>query len=193
MSWQQKMSERELADLLNRGDPSVMEGLYVRYASYLTGVCSRYIADDQCVKDVLQESFIKIFTQGHTFTYRGEGALKAWITRIVVNESLDYLKELKRRELFTSDMEQLEAPEDTNTNEINIDNVPTEVLFQLIRDLPLGYRTVFNLYVIEGMKHKQIAELLGIQEQTSASQFFRAKAKLAKKIKEYVKLKQESR
>ena len=193
MSDLQKHSERELAEMLQRGDASVLGEVYARYARHLTSVCSRYIIDYEDVRDILQESFIKIFTKGSTFKYREEGSLKAWLRQIVVNESLTFLKKKERQSLVVFD-ESIIIDTSDDSEEINIlPEIPTEVLYQKIRDLPPGYRIVFNLYAIEGKSHKEIAELLGIQEATSASQLSRAKKVLAKRMKEYMNKKQEPR
>ncbi len=193
MNKKQIKSEYELAESLRRGDASAMGEIYTRYANYLTGVCSRYIAEDEDVRDVLQESFIKIFTKISSFIFQGEGSLRAWITQVVVNESLLHLRNQKRHGMIVFDGERVEDKEDDPPEETDIGGIPTDVLWQMIRELPPGYRAVFNLYVIEGKRHKEIANLLGIQEQTSASQLLRAKRLLAKQINEYRILKQEPR
>lgn len=194
MSDLQKHSERKLAEMLQRGDASVVGELYVRYARHLTGVCSRYIIDCEDVKDVLQESFIKIFTKGSSFKYREEGSLKAWLRQIVVNESLVFLKKQGRQGLVVFDDKLITDISEDPEEDVNVlPNIPTDVLYQMIRALPPGNRIVFNLYAIEGRTHKEIAKLLGIQEMTSFSQLSRAKRMLAKKIKDYVTKKQEPR
>ena len=170
-----------------------MGEIYTRYANYLTGVCSRYIAEDEDVRDVLQESFIKIFTKISSFNFQGEGSLKAWITQVVVNESLLHLRNKKRHGMVVIDGDRVEDQLDDSPPDTDVGGIPTEVLWQMIRELPPGYRAVFNLYVIEGKRHKEIANLLGIQEETSASQLLRAKRLLAKQINEYRTLKQEPR
>ena len=193
MNKKQIKSEYELAESLRRGDASAMGDIYTRYANYLTGVCSRYIAEDEDVRDVLQESFIKIFTKISSFIFQGEGSLKAWITQVVVNESLLHLRNQKRHGMIVFDGDRVEDKQDDPPEETEIGGISTDVLWQMIRELPPGYRAVFNLYVIEGKRHKEIANLLGIQEQTSASQLLRAKRLLAKQINEYRTLKQEPR
>ena len=90
-------NERELIDRLRRGDVSAMEEVYTCYADYLTYICSRYIIDDEDIRDVLQESFIKIFTKANIFHYEGENSLKAWVTQVTVNEALQYLRNQKRK------------------------------------------------------------------------------------------------
>ena len=186
-------SERELVDRLRRGDASAMGEVYACYANYLTAVCSRYIIDDEDIRDVLQESFIKIFTKADTFHYEGEGSLKAWVTQVTVNEALQHLRNQKRKGMVGYDDERIEDKAELTDEAPPINDIPTEVLMEMIRNLPPGYRTVFNLYVIEGKRHKEIAELLGIQEQTSASQLMRARRLLAMWIKEYNTHKQETR
>ena len=186
-------SERELVDRLRRGDASAMGEVYACFANYLTAVCSRYIIDDEDIRDVLQESFIKIFTKADTFHYEGEGSLKAWVTQVTVNEALQHLRNQKRKGMVGFDDERIEDKAELTDEAPPINDIPTEVLMEMIRNLPPGYRTVFNLYVIEGKRHKEIAELLGIQEQTSASQLMRARRLLAMWIKEYNTHKQETR
>lgn len=186
-------SERELVDRLRRGDASAMGEVYACFANYLTAVCSRYIIEDEDIRDVLQESFIKIFTKADSFHYKGEGSLKAWVTQVTVNEALQHLRNQKRKGMVGFDDERIEDKAELTDETPPINDIPTEVLMEMIRNLPPGYRTVFNLYVIEGKRHKEIAELLGIQEQTSASQLMRARRLLAMWIKEYNTHKQETR
>ena len=158
-----------------------MRKLYERYVGYLTAVCSRYVVDRAEVKDILQEAFIKIFKGLDTFDYRGEGSVKAWATRIVVNDSLKALKASSRLS-FVEDLP--DAPEEDAPG---LPQVPAAVVQEMIKALPDGYRTVFNLFVFEKKSHREIASLLGIKEDSSASQFFRARAMLAKNIKAYLK------
>jgi len=158
-----------------------MKMLYDRYAGYLAAVCARYIPDDDDVKDVLQDAFIKIFQSMDRFSWRGEGSLKAWMTRIVVNDSLKALRRKKPLPLLDSLPEPAEE-------EPAFDAVPLPVLQGMIRKLPDGYRTVFNLFVFEDKPHREIASLLGIKENSSASQLYHAKALLARWIKDYIKL-----
>lgn len=175
--------ELELARRLGQRDAGAMRTLYERYAGYLTAVCSRYVICDEDIKDVLQESFIKIFTSADRFDYRGEGSLKAWVTRVVVNESLGFLK---RSEKFADILYEEELPDVAEEEEgPSVSDVPPEVVHELIRQLPAGYRAVFNLFVMEKKSHKEIAQTLHIKENSSASQLFKAKELLARKIKEY--------
>ncbi len=174
-------SEKELLRQIKKGDAEARYLVYKRYIRYLSAVCSRYISNDEDIKDVLQESFLKIFSTIDAFAYQGEGSLKAWMSRIVLNESLKWLKQNQRLELTELSDKELDIPDDDPDTE----GVPTDVIFQLIRSLPDGYRTVFNLYVIEERSHREIADILGIKESSSASQLHHAKAMLAEKITQF--------
>ncbi len=175
------LSELELLKLVRSGDSSGMRLFYERYVGYLTAVCSRYVVDRSNVKDILQEAFIKIFKGLESFEYRGEGSVRAWASRIVVNDSLKSLKAASRL-TFVDDLPDI--PEDDAPS---FPELPPAVVQEMIKALPDGYRTVFNLFVFEKKSHREIASLLGIKEDSSASQFFRARAMLAKKIKAYLK------
>ena len=118
----------------------------------------------------------------HSFEYKGPGSLKAWLTKIVVNESLRFIRDTYRHELVSLSEE---AEKIAATEEPEIRTMPMEIIHRMIRELPTGYRTVFNLYVFEGKSHKEISGILNIKEASSASQFHRAKALLAARIKEY--------
>lgn len=164
------------------GDNTATEWIYRKHVRYLSALCSRYITEDEDIKDVLQESFIKIFTSLDGFKYRGEGSLKAWIAKITLNETLKFVRNNSRLPIDSID------DKDTNIadgDSMETEDIPTDVLHQFIRELPDGYRTVFNLYVIDDKSHKEIAQLLGIKENTSASQLHKAKSMLAQKIKHY--------
>ena len=126
------------------------------------------------VRDVLQDCFVKIFTSIHGFEWRGEGSLRGWMVRIVVNESLKFLK--RNRQLESLD-DGWDVP-DTVEDEPDAEDIPSEALQEMICRLPAGYRAVFNLYVFEKKSHKEIAAMLNIKESTSASQLHRAKAVL---------------
>ena len=173
--------ERWLRKALD-GDNTATEWIYRRHVRYLSALCSRYITEDEDIRDVLQESFIKIFTSLGSFKYRGEGSLKAWMAKITLNETLKFVRNNSRLPIDSID------DKDTNIadgDSMETEDIPTDVLHKCIRELPDGYRTVFNLYVIDDKSHKEIAQLLGIKENTSASQLHKAKSMLAQKIKHY--------
>lgn len=175
-------SEQELLNLFRSRKADAMRLFYERYAGFLTAVCTRYITDADSAKDVLQESLISIFGAIDKFSYRGEGSLKAWASRIVVNTALKSLRQHGKLS-FVDDLP--DVCEDDETPQLQ--RLPAKVLHGFIRELPDGYRTVFNLFVFEKKSHKEIASLLGIKENSSASQYFRARAQLEKQIKQYLK------
>lgn len=160
---------------------TAMKLIYETYIRHLTAVCSRYIVNDEDVKDVLHDCFLKIFASFDNFKYRGEGSLKAWMTKIVINETLKFIKQTSRIDYspISDDLENI------CSDDPDVEQIPASVIHSLIRELPDGYRLIFNLYVIEGKSHREIADMLGIKENTSASQLHRAKALLAEKINKY--------
>ena len=157
-----------------------MRRLYDRCAPMLMGIASRYIPDHSDAQDVLQASFISIFKKLDKFEYRGPGSLIGWMKRIAANTSINWLRQNKRLR-FASLSEDL--IDESGTEETPFRSVSQDDVFNAIRALPDGYRTVLNLYVFEDLSHKEIAALLGISEGTSASQLHRAKALLWKMIK----------
>lgn len=176
-----------------KGDGKAKYEIYQKYVRYLSAICSRYISDDEDVRDILQDAFLKIFSSLQDFRYQGQGSLKAWMGKIVLNESLKFLRKNSKMTLVgLSDKEDTLPDEDSLSgnpaaDDIRTDDIPSSEIHRMIRELPDGYRAVFNLYVIEGLSHREIASRLGIREASSASQLHRAKALLATKIREWHK------
>lgn len=178
------MSEYELSELCRQHNNLARKELYELYAGQMMAICCRYLNDREAAQDLLHDGFLKIFNSFDKFTYRGEGSLKAWISRIMVNMSLEYLR---KNDVLHQSVALDEVPEVANgPTEDDLERIPGNVLMKFINQLPIGYRTVFNLYTFEEKSHKEIAQVLGINEKSSASQLFRAKNVLAKKIKEYI-------
>lgn len=161
-----------------------MNQLYQMYVEELSSVCYRYVPDEDDAKDVLQNSFIKIFTSVTAIKYQNEKAFKGWMMKIVANEALSFLKNRKKVLFVEQDIGQ---EEEEQQEDPDLEQISSDELHRLISELPAGYRMVVNLYVFEGYSHKLIAELLNISEHTSASQFYYAKKLLARKIKELTK------
>ena len=157
-----------------------MSELYQMYIGELSSVCYRYVPSGEDAKDVLQNSFVKIFTSLPAIDYRSEEALRGWMKRVMVNEALLFLRERKKLRFEPITREEALLDDDDPQPEL----ISPDLLQQLISELPDGYRTVLNLYVFEDYSHRQIAELLGITESTSASQLYYAKRQLARRIKE---------
>ena len=143
-------AEQKLLERICNRDGTAMKALYDEYAGLLTAVCSRYIDTDEDVKDIMQESFIRIFSSIGSFQYRGKGSLRAWMTRIVVNTALKHLRDSAKMD-FLRYADKLPDVEDEQ--EMSLEGVPAEVVQEMIRSLPVGYRTVFNMFVIEGFSH----------------------------------------
>ena len=173
-------TERELLNAIQSGEKAAMRRLYDRYSGYAMAIGLRYIPERDEVRDVLQDSFIKIITTVGHFEYRGEGSLKSWVARIVINVALDHLRTQNRFHM----VDIIPDEPDDDEEEPDISEMTPDVLTELIGQLPPNYRTVLNLFVFEQCPHKEIARQLGINESTSSSIFFRAKKMLARMIKE---------
>lgn len=155
------------------GKPSAQRALYEQYAPSMLGVCYRYTKSMSDAEDVLQEAFVKVFK--HLQQFEGKGELGAWIRRIMVTTAINYLK---RHSRYQSDL----SFTDMGMHPVSSDNpvvtADAKDLANLIRQLPPGYQTIFNLYAIEGYNHIEIGKILGINEGTSRSQYARARALL---------------
>ena len=173
--------EQRLVKRLQEGDKTAAREFYTRYGGSLAGVCVRYISDEEDVKDVIQNALVHIFSHITEFKYRGSGSLEAWVVRIAVNESLKFLRTKVQYELLQPDYDVIDDSED----DPSVRDIPPDILRKMLNRLPTGYRTVLNLYVFEGKNHQEIARLLGIKKDSSASQLLRAKSMLAQMIRKY--------
>ena len=180
-----KYSEKQIAEDIRNGSNAAVKKLYDESSGYLLALCSRYIPDRAAAEDVLQDSFLKILSSIGSFTWKGNGSLKAWMSRITVNEALQYLRRQKKSSFIDYGNRLPDMTDEDDAPEV--ESVPPEVIQKMIQALPEGYRTVLNLYAFEEKSHKEIAQLLGITERTSASQLHRARAILARQIKDYKK------
>ncbi len=156
-----------------KNNAAAQEALYNRFSPRMLGVCYRFAKNREDAEDMLQEGFIKVFTQIHQ--YRNEGALEGWIRRIVVHTCINVLKKNKK---FSESVDIIHANSVHIKEEIIPSIMQAKQVVECIRTLPIGYRTVLNLYAIEGYSHKEIADMLDIEESTSRSQYTRAKAML---------------
>ena len=180
------MRERDISRGCKRGDAIAQRALFEQYSPLLMAKIFRYVGNDDDAKDVLQDTFIKALTMIDNFAWAGEGSLQAWLTRIAVNTSLNFLRSRKR--LTPLNVDTLDDPpdlaEEPTATEVN--SLDASTILAMVAELPDGYRTVFNLYCLDGYSHKEIAEQLGINEKSSSSQLLRAKTLLARKIKKYI-------
>ncbi len=169
------LSEQELIEGCRKGNGSYQKALYERYCRKMLVVCLRYSRTSAEAEDILQEAFVKIFHAIKDF--RQESKLETWITRIMVNTALNVQR--KKLYLFPMvDVEALELPQE----EVSISGIHFSQLLEMIQSLPQGCQVVFNLFAIEGYNHKEIAELMGISEGTSKSQYSRARSLLQQKL-----------
>ena len=167
------MTEEAILQGCLKNNAAAQKEMYYKYSSKMLAVCYRYAHNREDAEDMLQEGFIKVFTQIHTFENRG--ALEGWIRRIMVHTCINILKKNKR---FNESVDLIHA----TGLQVREESIPSIIqakeVIECIRLLPMGYRTVLNLYAIEGFSHKEISCMLDIEESTSRSQYTRAKAML---------------
>jgi len=179
------MSDQQIIELCARHDRKAQQVLYDKYSHLLLGVCLRYASDKAEAEDILQDSFLKIFFNIHE--YSGSGSFIGWLRKVAVNTAIThYNKNLKYR--YYVEIDEYVSIE-TGVTSFEEDFYSSEELFKVLNELPAGYRMVFNLYAVEGYKHKEIAEMLGIDTNTSKSQYSRAKAVLRSKLEKLGELK----
>jgi RNA polymerase sigma-70 factor (ECF subfamily) len=167
------MTEEAILSGCLQNDAGAQRELYTRYSPKMLSVCYRFAHNREDAEDMLQEGFIKVFSQVHTF--QNKGAFEGWVRRIMVHTCINHLKKNKK---FNESVDIIYA----NGVQVREESVPSIVqakqIVECIRLLPLGYRTVLNLYAIEGYTHKEISTMLDVEESTSRSQYTRAKQML---------------
>ena len=168
------ISEEQLIEGCSKGDRLAQRNLYEIYSRKMFGVCLRYCNNREEAEEVLQEGLLKVFTKIGDF--KKEGSLESWIKRIIINTALDLYRRNKNRQSET------EWQENINVEVEPLTDLKAKELLQIIKTLPIGFRTVFNLYAVEGYNHGEIANLLNISEGTSKSQYSRARQHLVKLI-----------
>lgn len=169
------MDEVLLIQECRKGNPKAQEQLYRHFASKMMGICMRYSKDKDTAHDLLQEGFIKVFL--NLTEYNGSGSFEGWLRRIFINCALERIRKMRFfPEIIEEQIEQENYPS-------ALEELTAIELLHLIRELPPGYRTIFNLFAIEGFSHKEIGEMLHITEGTSRSQYARARQTLQQMIK----------
>lgn len=164
------MEEQKLIAGCQGGESWAYKKLYELHAPIMMSVCMRYVNDRETAKDILQEGFIKVFTKFHT--YSGKGSIGGWMRRIFVTTALEYLRQNNALRLSVS----LEGNDTMEYSDVSaLDQLSADEIMECIAKLPDGYRTIFNLFAIEGYTHSEIAKMLNIQESTSRSQFLRGR------------------
>jgi RNA polymerase sigma-70 factor (ECF subfamily) len=175
------ISESDLIKGCIAGDRRMQEELYRRFSPKMYAVCLRYANNADDAQDLLQEGFIKVYRNLHRF--RAEGSFEGWIRRVFVNTSIEHFRKKSTKLSMVTDKEE-NTIEDADITALH--KLAEKDIINIIQELSPGYRTVFNLYVVEGYSHKEIGELLGISEGTSKSQLARAKGVLQKRISQYL-------
>ena len=183
----QNISELDLISGCMEGNRRMQEEMYRRFSPRMYAVCLRYAGNAEEAEDILQEGFIKIFKKLDSF--RGEGSFEGWVRRIFVNTAIEhfrrkrYLQPVTEKEENTIEGKSLSA----------LDDLAEKDILALVRQLSPGYRTVFNMYVVEGYTHKEIGDMLGISEGTSKSQLSRAKVILQDMVRQFIDQQREVR
>lgn len=162
-----------------QGDRAAQKVLYDRLAPRMFPVCMRYIGDRTLAEDILQDGFVTLFT--HLNSYKGDGSFEGWARKIFVTTALMSLRKKDALKL-SEELETVRSMKADTTSQIQ--NIGYKELMNLVMSLPPGFRTVFNMYAVEGYSHKEIGDMLGISETTSRTQYSRARAWLQNKIKE---------
>ena len=177
-----EIGEKELARLCAQGDRFAIRELYTRYAARLCALCSRYSSGPEEGMDLMHDSLLKALKKMGHYRYNGPGSLYSWLAKISVNEAIDHLRREGRLQ-FTALDEWSEVIEEPALDEIEL--MPENVLQEMVSSLPNSKRLIFNLFCVEGLSHKQIADKLGIAEKTSSSTLARAKKMLSEMIIKY--------
>jgi RNA polymerase sigma-70 factor (ECF subfamily) len=169
------LDEAGLVHYCKDNNPLAQKMLYSRYVEDMMILCIRYVPDKEDAREVLMDGFLKCFNHIGSYNYLGEGSLKAWLKKIMINQCLMHLR--KRQPIFVSHND-LMLNEQQENHETAVDYLNAKEIMTMIHALPIGCRTVFNLYVFEGLSHGEIGQLLEISESTSKSQLHRARALL---------------
>ncbi|PWL31428.1 MAG: RNA polymerase subunit sigma-70 [Fluviicola sp. XM-24bin1] len=173
------MDDSALVKKCLKGDARAQRALFDKFAPKMLGVCMRYAKNTEQAEDVLQDGFVKVFTK--LSNYSGNGSLEGWIRRIIVNTALD---EIRRNVKFKDNVNVDDVDYKLELDSHIVEGLAADDLMKIVNDLPDGYRVVFNMFAIEGYSHKEIAMQLNISENTSKSQYSRARSYLKVKLEE---------
>lgn len=168
------------------GDRRMQEELYKRFSPKMYAVCLRYASNAEEAQDILQDAFIKVYKKLDSF--RGDGSFEGWVRRIFVNTAIEHFRRKKYMQPVTEKEENTIEGKYVSV----LDELAEKDILELVAQLSPGYRTVFNMYVVEGYSHKEIGEMLGISEGTSKSQLSRAKAILQDLVRRFIDTKNNS-
>src|SRR5574344_937582 len=174
------INEKEISLSCKNGNNKARKELYEHYKGMMFALIMRYVSDKYIASDILHDGFISSFLNIGKFEWRGDGSLRAWMSRLFINQTIGFLR-TKDILKDSSDIDTIcEDVFDVTSEEVN--DISSDQIYRFIKELPTGYRTIFNLFAVDGLSHKEIAQMLNISEKTSSSQFFRAKKIMASKI-----------
>jgi len=173
------MDDSALVKKCLKGDARAQRALFDKFAPKMLGLCMRYAKNTEQAEDVLQDGFVKVFTK--LSNYSGNGSLEGWIRKIIVNTALD---EIRRNVKFKDNVNVDDVDYKLKLDSYIVEGLAADDLMKIVNDLPDGYRVVFNMFAIEGYSHKEIAMQLNISENTSKSQYSRARSYLKVKLEE---------
>ena len=178
------MTQAEIVEKCKVGDKKAFALLYSKYAPKMLGVCIRYAKTREEAEDMLQEGFVKLFQKINSF--KGSGSFEGWLRRVFVNTAINYYKsQLKYNKTMHVDDNDFSFVKDESDDEVAAVKIPQKKLLEMIQQLPEGYKMVFNLYVLDGYMHHEIAEILNISVNTSKSQLSKARKMLRKKVEKH--------
>ena len=191
MSAENKDPFFEIIEGCVKGDSKCQQLVYQKFYGKMLGACMRYSKDREEARDILQDGFLKVFTNIKSYT--GTGSFEGWIRRVIVNTALDYIrKNRKMIQYANSDYVEQNAEEIKEEDENSeYQNISTEEIMKAVQQLPTAYRTVFNMFVVDGFSHQEIADQLGINIGTSKSNLSKAKAHLKNNLAHAIKAHQE--
>jgi RNA polymerase sigma-70 factor, ECF subfamily len=183
-------SEQQLAEGCQRFNQSMQKAVYEKYAAKMRSVCLRYAKDRDEVKDILQEGFVKVFTNIESFKWQGDGSFVAWIKKVMINTAITFynkytkrVKEVKLEDsVYDEEKNPVLAEDQLDSRLYDSAQLTGEELMGVLEKVPMDFRIVFNMYVLEGMNHKEIAKMLDIKTETSRTRLLRAKVILKDEI-----------
>ncbi len=170
-----------MIEACQNGDEQALKGLYDNYSAKMYAICLRYMGNQDDAKDALQEGFIKIYKNISKYAFTG--SFEGWLKRIFINTSIEQIRKRK----YHRNIEDLGIEKPGFAREMQVDTLDSKKILRLVQELPQGYRTVFNMYCVDGYSHKEIAEHLGVSESTSKTQLFKARKMLQEWLKHWFK------
>lgn len=173
------MDEQTIITECLKGNAIAQRKLFDLFAPKMMGVCLRYMKSQDEAEDVLQDGFVKVFNKLEAF--ENNGSLEGWIRRIIVNTALD---QIRKNSKFANSMDVDDYSYKLESSDFTFESLAAEDLLKIINEMPEGYKIVFNMFAVEGYSHKEIADTLGVTENTSKSQYSRARAYLREKLEE---------